>query len=300
MTALPKSTIKSYFLTGDKPTQSQFGDLVDSYADFGSSLTALTGDVTITAPVSGSAVATISSAAVTGSKIANNTITTANIYVSAKSGTANVLVTVSGAITAGHYAIFDANGNVVDGGSGASGGLIDVQVFVSSGTSTWIKPAGTNAIEIWIVGGGGGGSGTGGNGGAGGGSYKYEKTSILSTETVTIGVGGTGATSGAAGAGGTSSFGSHCSSTGGFGAGGTGNVGGLGGTGSGGLLNITGVAGGEGFGGSPPFAFGTPSTITGNGNSGNGLAQYGGGGTVATGGTSNNGAAGICMIKSYT
>lgn len=117
MTALPKSTIKSYFLTGDKPTQSQFGDLVDSYADFGSALSALTGDVTITAPVSGSAVATISSAAVTGAKIANNTITTVQIYSSAKSGTGTVLATVSGSTTSGHAAIFDATGNIVDGGA---------------------------------------------------------------------------------------------------------------------------------------------------------------------------------------
>jgi hypothetical protein len=33
MTAQSKATIKSYFETGDKPTQAQFGDLVDSYAD---------------------------------------------------------------------------------------------------------------------------------------------------------------------------------------------------------------------------------------------------------------------------
>ena len=33
MTALPKSTIKSYFQTGDRPTQAQFTDLIDSYAD---------------------------------------------------------------------------------------------------------------------------------------------------------------------------------------------------------------------------------------------------------------------------
>lgn len=64
MTALPKSAIKAYFQTGDKPTASNFSDLVDSYADVGSVLTVLTGDVTITTPVSGSAIATISSAAV--------------------------------------------------------------------------------------------------------------------------------------------------------------------------------------------------------------------------------------------
>lgn len=41
MTAQPKSTIKSYFETGDKPTQAQFIDFIDSYADFGSTGTPL-------------------------------------------------------------------------------------------------------------------------------------------------------------------------------------------------------------------------------------------------------------------
>ncbi len=35
MTAQPKSVIKSYFETGDKPTQAQFVDLIDSYQDTG-------------------------------------------------------------------------------------------------------------------------------------------------------------------------------------------------------------------------------------------------------------------------
>lgn len=33
MTSQPKSTIKTYFITGAKPTQAQFADLVDSYQD---------------------------------------------------------------------------------------------------------------------------------------------------------------------------------------------------------------------------------------------------------------------------
>jgi len=35
MTAQPKSVIKSYFQSGDKPTEQQFIDLIDSYQDFG-------------------------------------------------------------------------------------------------------------------------------------------------------------------------------------------------------------------------------------------------------------------------
>lgn len=48
MTAFPKSTIKSYFLTGDRPTQSQFGDLIDSYADASAAVTSMVGDVIAT------------------------------------------------------------------------------------------------------------------------------------------------------------------------------------------------------------------------------------------------------------
>lgn len=36
MTAQSKATLKTYFETGDYPTENQFGDLVDSFDDFGS------------------------------------------------------------------------------------------------------------------------------------------------------------------------------------------------------------------------------------------------------------------------
>lgn len=42
MTAQSKSTIKSYFETGDKPNQSQFGDFIDSYQDAATNLGTLT------------------------------------------------------------------------------------------------------------------------------------------------------------------------------------------------------------------------------------------------------------------
>jgi len=34
MAAQPKATIKGYFQTGDKPTEAQFAELIDSYKDF--------------------------------------------------------------------------------------------------------------------------------------------------------------------------------------------------------------------------------------------------------------------------
>ena len=42
MTAESKSTIKAYFETGDKPTQAQFENLIDSYQDYSGSLNAIT------------------------------------------------------------------------------------------------------------------------------------------------------------------------------------------------------------------------------------------------------------------
>lgn len=41
MTSQTKTVIKSYFEVGDRPTQAQFSDLIDSYQDYNSSLTAL-------------------------------------------------------------------------------------------------------------------------------------------------------------------------------------------------------------------------------------------------------------------
>jgi hypothetical protein len=43
MTAQNKTTVKSYFETGDVPTEAQFVDLVDSYEDKNANLTAIAG-----------------------------------------------------------------------------------------------------------------------------------------------------------------------------------------------------------------------------------------------------------------
>ena len=132
-----------------------------------------------------------------------------------------------------------------------SGGLINVQVFASTGTYT--KTAGTNSIEVYCTGGGGGGGGPGSGvqdcgagGGAGGTGYK-RITGGVTGITVTIGGGGAGGTytnNGIAGQ--TSSFGTHVSCTGGT-FGGHGNLGGVyagyGGVATSGDMNIRGGAG---------------------------------------------------------
>lgn len=102
------------------------------------------------------------------------------------------------------------------------GTAIDTQTFDASGT--WTKPAsGTYAVvELW--GGGGSGAREGGSskaGGGGGGAYKlqvFNLSDLASTETVTVGAGGSARTSSNDGqAGGTTTFGTLTSAFGGAG-----------------------------------------------------------------------------------
>jgi len=107
-----------------------------------------------------------------------------------------------------------ANQALVTNGSGAlafgtvsssvDGTFQDIEVFTSSGTYT--KPSGLKRVVVYVVGGGGAGRSAGGGGGAGGGTAieVIEAGSVGSTETVTIGAGGTDNTSNPAGSGGPS------------------------------------------------------------------------------------------------
>jgi hypothetical protein len=121
--------------------------------------------------------------------------------------------------------------------------LVDTKIYTSN--DTWTKPTGARLVHYLLIGGGGGGGAGrrslptnslgGGGGGAGGGiTAGYVDPAFLgSTETITIGAGGTGAvdsadnTNGAAGtAGGESSFGSFIKARGGSAGGGGSSSGG--------------------------------------------------------------------------
>jgi hypothetical protein len=163
----------------------------------------------------------------------------------------------------------------------ATGRLLNIQTITSTGTYT--PTAGTNFIEVELVGGGGGGGTalpttasqvSAGSGGAGGGYARKRITTGFSGVTMTIGAGGTAAV-----AGGSTSFGGLVSASGG-GAGGniaaavnsnTFNGGSVGGIGSGGDFNARGGAGSPSFYSNPP--------ISGKG----GFSYYGEGGFLTSG-----------------
>ena len=205
-------------------------------------------------------------------------------------------------------------------------------VFASSGT--WTKDSGLKAVMSEVIGAGGGGATRGTVGktiyaGAGGGGGGYSRKMILaaslgSTETVTVGTGGTasktGTTSTDGGTGGTSSFGSHNSATGGGGGqkydgsapATTSSVGGTGGTGSNGDINVPGakatdnVTGNGSDGAAPGQAFGAggtgaKSTATAATGGWNGLLYGGGGGGGFNSGTNNagSGADGLVLVWEF-
>jgi len=209
----------------------------------------------------------------------------------------------------------------------ATGGLKSVQVFNTSGTHTYTKPAGIRTVRVTVTGAGGGGGGYGAandygaGGGAGGTSIKIIDVSSISTVTVNVGAGGAGGSGNANGSGGGgSSFGSHATGNSGGGGqnGNAGHVaGGAGGSATGGDINVTGGMGNNGVDNDYPpvgnnyrssYGHGGASYWGGGGRGGayNWAAQTGqafgsggGGGSAANTGGGEAGKVGIVYVEEF-
>jgi hypothetical protein len=214
--------------------------------------------------------------------------------------------------------------------------LKEVVEYVAGGTFTKASYPGLRAVRVRLVGGGGAGGGSsapaagnhskGGGGGGGGYAESFILAASLGTsETITIGAGGTGVSGANGNDGGASSFGTLVAANGGEGGNfaaastiATSAVGLLGGLGTAGDILVAGGAGAHGTGnatlgtggagGSSALGGGGRSVYTGAGSgSTTGIAgqQYGGGG----GGSASNasgaarlggaGAAGIVIVEVY-
>jgi hypothetical protein len=215
----------------------------------------------------------------------------------------------TGANDAGSGVVLDASG-VLDNSFIQQQIKARVYEYADS-PATWTKPTGLTCLIVEAWGAGGGGGGAGGNDnlylGGGGGGGCYSKKTILasslgSTETITIGAGGTGGATGIGGdgtAGGNTTFGSHLTAYGGGGASGaeaastSGGGGGGGGADGAGGSTTSNSAGSAGTGGVASVDAGAAGGAAGN--AGNNAFLGGGGGSGGSGGGSSTSKGG----KSY-
>lgn len=221
-------------------------------------------------------------------------------------GVAPVAATLTPAANSG-VSITNGAGSVTIG----TNGVLNNIITVTYPTTSYTPSAGTQAVQIELIGGGGGGGsttapGTNGSAGGGGGSGGYVKFMIanpVGPYTVSIGQGGSGGSAGSGGNAGsatTFSVGATTYSAGGGSGGAEGNAsyavaGGAGGTNSGGspAISINGNPGGIGVGTGQAGAASGPggSSVIGGGGASAALTASGGP-VTGNAGASNSGSGG--------
>lgn len=250
-------------------------------------------------------------------------------------GTAGDLYLPKLATGAGTFLAADATGKVIATTTPSGGSTASSTQRVYTASTTWSKPTGLRYIVVEVQGAGGGSGGCTTQfavaGGAGAGGYSRETiaaASLASSESVTVGTGGTrGSDVGGNGtAGNLSSFGSFLTGNGGAASNGctsanSGSAGGAGGTATGGDLNIPGGAGARGltpgssasvayssgYGGSSQLGTGAPPAVAVGATPVEGItgAIYGGGASGASNGTGSGdnfggtGADGVVIVTEY-
>lgn len=137
MTVQTKAVIKSYFETGDKPNQSQFGDLIDSYQNSSQSLTAIQSAMAIGSGlinVVNASAATLTTAGTTGLAILGD-----NTAASARS---NIGISTSELIT-----IIDGGGVTIT--PGVKGNFVSKFNFSISEWTLTADQSSSIVIDIW-------------------------------------------------------------------------------------------------------------------------------------------------------
>lgn len=276
MTARTGTVLKTYFETGDKPTQSQFGDLIDSSLLVVDNLSTLSNVASARANLGLGSMATQN----TGTYV---TKVSANALYASTASPTFTGTPLAPTASAGTSTTQIATTDFVNGGHGI---LLNVQTFSASGT--WTPTTGTKRalIYCWGGGGGGGGNGTGsaGNGGTGG------QTSVGS---LCVANGGNG---GAAAAGATPGVGGSLASV----IGAVGNVLiGYGSSGGYGVSTILG-SGSGGLGGAAPMLGGNQSSPSTSFTASGGNGAYEIPGTSAPGGGGSSGANSITYSTTIT
>ena len=245
--------------------------------------------------------------------ICGGTTSTGALQSVASVGTSGQVLTSNGA---GALPTFQAAG-------GGNTGLINIQVFKTSGTYTPTSGMANCVIQCWGGGGAGGGNpasssgSTGGGGGSGGYAQSYVSAATIgASQTVTVGTGGTGSSNanggngndtsvgtiviGKGGTGGTKSSGTSNGGAGGAaGVAGTGDITLPGNVGFNGSTSASGMGAGSFFGGSTQVV-----TSDAAGNSASANTGAGGSGSIGTSAGSSaraggNGGSGLVIIYEY-